>query len=573
MSVYVDGGTWLAPVFVVQPFERLTSNVKGPIDIELAPVTCIVGANKVGKSSILDTIRLALTGKHPVGPHPANLAELAPEGSTRLYAELHGSAGSLVWDMAITDGRPRKSVGVIGHGEFARMSAAARQSMIVLDHASFMGFGPERMRRVVMERFGDIEAVQPPPGLNADQVSMWQAAQIAAKGDASEQLTSMQKWLKSTAKTKGDEATQKERTIAALRAHTADVGGADVLAMVETQLTQAVAWDAAERDRAEHARLSNALVDVNAQLTELEAVDTSADRAQLKDLLLEKADAERALTNARNLAILIERADGSTCPCCGTEDVNLGVLRTEIQKGTAVREQQLVEVTRDIADIESRLPDAQVAQLRIQQTELTQQLKGVTVGLPEPYQGPSAEELRNQINIIREALANHKRIARETEEMHQLLDEQATAKLLERQVTSMLNSYIQTVRERAQDTVNRYMPEGFRAELRVTDTVCEWRMFGDDGRSHKSGAYSGSEGGNLLIALAQAWGADAPLRIVLLDDVDLGVFDRDQLASVFAKFKESVDAGLIDQVILVWNRPDEVPADWHTVTLRRPTHS
>ena len=551
----------------VQAFERLISNVKGTTDIELAPTTCIVGANQVGKSSILDTIRLAITGKHPVGPHPSDLMELAPEGSDRLYAELHGSSGSLVWDMAIDNGRPRRSVGVIGHGTFAGLSAAVRQSMLVLDQGVFMSYGAERMRRVVMERFGDLASVSAPPGLNAEQLSLWQRAQSEASGDASAQLIAMQKWLKSTAKQCGDAAAQRERTIETLRAHTSDVGGMDVLTQVEEQLSRATAFESAHAARARAARLQQELDDIDNQLQKLLAMDVASERAELKKLKSEKTGIETALTNARNLAILIGRAQGSACPCCGTEGVDLDNLRTELHGRATAREQQLVEVTRAIAAIEMRLPDAQIAQLSTHKREVEQQLQGVSVGLPEPYEGPTSEDLRIQLNIIREAQANRKRIDSETIEMHRLLDEQATAKLLERQVTVMLNTYIQRVRVRAQDAVNRYMPEGFRAELHVTDTVCAWRMIGADGRAHKAGAYSGSEGGHLIVSLSQAWGEDAPFRMVLLDDVALGVFDRQRLTSLFAKFKEAVNNGLVDQVVIAWNRPDEVPSNWHTVTI------
>lgn len=550
----------------MQPFTQLESNVKGAVNIDLGPLTCIVGGNQVGKSSHLDTIRLAITGKHPVGANPSDLVELLPPNADRLYARLRSSDGSLAWDMTVDEGRPRRSAGVQGHGVFQGLSADERQSMLVLDQGNFLSFGAERMRRTVMQRFGDLDEVQPPAGLNPDQLALWRDAQLAATGDPSQQLTSMQKWFKTTAKKRGDAARTLEDVVTRLGAHVQDIGGADVLKQIEERLQTALAFEAGMQARRTVEQIDERLTSIDARREQLRGHEVEGDRQVLASLRISLTGANEGLTNADILEKLIDRAQGA-CPVCGSTNVELDVLREDIAKGRATRKQQRTETLEAIAVIEGRLPDHELAELASEQTRLEQQRRTLQQQLPSTYTGPDSAELQRQCAQIRDVLATRERITRETEQMHRLLDEQATAKLLERQVTAMLNAYLHAVKGAAETAVNRYMPEGFRAELRITDKVCEWRMLGADGRSHKSGAYSGSEGGNLLIALAQAWAEDAPFRLVLLDDIDLGVFDPSRLRQLFNKFEELVRDGHIDQVIMVWNRPHEVPESWHIVSL------
>lgn len=547
-------------------FESLRSNVKGLLDIQLGPCTCITGGNRIGKSSVLDTVRLAVTGKHPVGAHPSDLLELAPAGADQLYAELAGPSGRLAWRMDIHQGKARRSQGVMAEGFFSRFTAEQRASMLVLDHNSISDFGAERMRRAVMARFGDLDAVKEPAGLNEMQRTLWgQAVNANQKGDAAERLGAMQKWFKSAAKQKGDEAKRKEHTVQTLQQHTADVGGADVLSILQAKLRDAQAFEAAQASRLQRDKKRAELEDVNARIRALEDVDADSIRTELAELSQEIDEANSALTRGRALASLLERAD-RVCPCCGTEGVDLDLMRSALAEGVNRRQAQLAELSVRRASLTSRLPDAALTQARQERVHIQAELRRLEGDILE-YSGPTVQELQRQVDLIRDAQANKQRLDLETEAMHQLLDEQATAKLLERQVTTMLSTYLQKVRVSAEAAVNRYMPAGFRTELRVTDTACEWRMVGQDQRAHKTGAYSGSEGGSLALARAQAWGEDAEFKLVLQDDTDLGVFDCSRLRSVFAKFKATVEEGLLDQVILVWNRPHEVPSDWTIVYL------
>ena len=76
---------------------------------------------------------------------------------------------------------------------------------------------------------------------------------------------------------------------------------------------------------------------------------------------------------------------------------------------------------------------------------------------------------------------------------------------------------------------------------------------------------SGSEYGALVVALACAWTEGAPLRVLLLDDTDLGPFDPANLHALLDCLRAAVVNGDLTQVIIGWNRPSEIPASWHKV--------
>lgn len=556
----------------MQAFNKLVTNIKGASDIVLAPTTAITGPNYSGKTSLIDTIRLAATGKHPVGAAASALAELAPPDTDLLYAELHSPEGALCWDMRFVDGRPRKSSGVTSQGVFADWTEAQRNSILVFDSLGTLRqtngkfVGADLMRRAVMNRFGTLTETPRPRGLNPKQKALWDEAASAAKGDPSEQLVQIQAWLKSAVKSRGDAAKHKESVIQGIRSHTQEVGGAEQLPDLEEQLATArlAAMGADARENIES--LTQECADILGRIESLESCEDMKMVIALAEQ--DKREAEEALTRGRALEMLMGRAEGS-CPCCGTEGVDLDAIRAALQAGITRREAQVEQATRMMSEARSNMSTAEADQLRsllkVKEASLAR-YRSIEAEAPE-WTGPSAEELSRQIDLIKMATEFRRQLNQETEVMHRLLDEQATAKLLASEAARMLTDYVHKTKTAAEEGVNRFMPAGFAAELRVTDTVCEWRMLGADNRSHKLGAFSGSEAGALLTSLALAWSVDAPYRLLVLDDVDLGVYDPRNLHLLLAKLKTAVIGGLIDQVIVAWNRPDEIPPDWHNVRI------
>jgi hypothetical protein len=101
----------------------------------------------------------------------------------------------------------------------------------------------------------------------------------------------------------------------------------------------------------------------------------------------------------------------------------------------------------------------------------------------------------------------------------------------------------------------------FAARL-VLDDDCRWGVLGRDGTPHGRGVASGSEWSSLAVALACAWTEGAPLRVLLLDDGDLGRFDPTHLAAFLSAVKGAVEAGRLTQAIVAWSRPNEIPSGW-----------
>ena len=79
---------------------RARSNLSGGVDVPLGPKTLLLMANGVGKTSVLRTIELALSGRASdiAGREdvalPADLMALAPERRGNLWAEVEFSDGS-----------------------------------------------------------------------------------------------------------------------------------------------------------------------------------------------------------------------------------------------------------------------------------------------------------------------------------------------------------------------------------------------------------------------------------------------------------------------------------------------
>lgn len=522
----------------------------------LAPCTVITGASRVGKTSVLDTIRLALTGKHPVGSSPSDLMELAPDGAEQVFAELIGPMGSVSWRMDIVEGKPKRSRGVACQGAFSDLSDEQLASILVLDHGQVDGFGAERMRRAVMERFGEVDAVKAPPGLDARQTKVWDEVEArCTEDDPARKLVSMQKAFKAGAAERGAAAKVKQEAIAQLRAHTANVGGEDILHLLEEQLVRA---EALEQAQAAYDRQKQKL-DALKNQPRAPAPEVSVEA--LQEALRES---RQELTRASTVVSLLERAQSDECPCCGSVAADV----SDVLEKTRARE--AAEQAR-VADLQTQLNSAEHQQRQYEAyLEVERQVEALeselSGGRPEG-RGLTAADLRDKVRQVRDAQGSHSRLQFEESALQTLLDAQAVYKLLEQRCSVMFNDYLRQVATSAAATVNKYMPPGFETELRVTDKVCQWRMVGRDRRSHKTGAYSGSEGGTLAVARALAWAESAPYRLVMQDDVDLGVHPPNQLASVLNTLSQSVQDGLIDQVVIVWNRPHEVPGNWHIVNL------
>lgn len=79
--------------------KRLTTNVKGERDFDLAPCTLVIGRNGDGKSGLIDAVTLAIAGEahsEGLGKKEKELMRLAPPGAAELYSTVTLDDGSVV---------------------------------------------------------------------------------------------------------------------------------------------------------------------------------------------------------------------------------------------------------------------------------------------------------------------------------------------------------------------------------------------------------------------------------------------------------------------------------------------
>jgi len=93
-------------------------------------------------------------------------------------------------------------------------------------------------------------------------------------------------------------------------------------------------------------------------------------------------------------------------------------------------------------------------------------------------------------------------------------------------------------------------------------TTFSWCVSDTDGRVRGPGVWCGSEQGALMVALSIAWTEGVPLRVLLLDDPDLGLLAADAVPQVLTAVREAVESGVLTQAIVALSRPDEVPPGW-----------
>lgn len=522
-------------------FTALLANVKGPVNITLGPKTAIVGKNRTAKTSILDTIRLALTGKHPIGPHPVDLSELMPPNAQRLHVAITGPSGEGRLLMEAPDGKARKPKHTLDITPPLLPTHA--DNILPLDSVGeLLRFGTKRAREALTRRFGVSDAIATPRGLSNEQLELWSEAQDEhPETDPALLLVEMSKWFRGEALARNKRAAQLEESIATRKARLADeVVGVELISDYEAKLKRAEAWERSQSLRDRKTTVDTRIVELREAL-------------KVADAEAATGDAKRTETSLAVLRQLLGLCEGTTCALCKTTNVDLAARRDEIQ------------VMIDSHDTTETNPRSDIVR---EIERLQAESAGLDAGLddvPDDYTGLDADTLRETIATIRTATTIQARLQTDTKEMHRLQRSAEACKVLERESAKLLKGLLTNVADRAEDAVNRYMPEGFRAKLVVTDKAVEWRVIGQDGHAHKRGGMSGSEYGSLVVAVACAWTEGSPLRVVLLDDIDLGPFDPDNIGTLLEALGTAVDRGDLTQVIVCWSRPNEIPAGWHMV--------
>ena len=183
---------------------------------------------------------------------------------------------------------------------------------------------------------------------------------------------------------------------------------------------------------------------------------------------------------------------------------------------------------------------------------------GVFVGFPY------TQALEEKIDTLREVAEHRLKLQEEGLRLRVLEEEYALLKVLEKEAIDMQKRVMESVAKTASDEVSKGMPAGRRAFLNPVD--CEWSVIGRDGERHVWGAMCGTEKTGLMLGLMSAWTRGSPVRVGILDvDEDIIGLSRKGVVDFFSQCAKLVKDGDMTQIIIVYNRPEEVPDSWHKI--------
>lgn len=242
---------------IVAAFDYLAGNTKSRFEHRLTS-KCIafVGKNRRGKTARLDAVRLALTGKHPVGPHGTDLFELAPENALSLSAALRGP-GDLKSEfrVEVEGGKPRKPPEKPDRGGSLKAIEAMPGSdklfenmMPTLSMRDLIR-GSTLTREAVFRRWGDITSLPTPRGLTEEQLELWRKGRDEVKAskpkaDVAEVLSGMSAYFRKVKLEKGREIKALEKLLKERDEKLAPAAaGAEDLPRLKEQLQAAEAWE------------------------------------------------------------------------------------------------------------------------------------------------------------------------------------------------------------------------------------------------------------------------------------------------------------------------------------------
>tara|TARA_R110002110_G_scaffold16569_11_gene71657 strand:- start:4106 stop:5851 length:1746 start_codon:yes stop_codon:yes gene_type:complete len=567
-------------------FRYLKSNVKDDtLETGLDPCTAVVGPGRTYKTAIIDSVRLALSGRHPVGKDPKDLALLrgvtARSMGSPLLVSLQGPDGFAEFTVPMEGGRPKRPDSPKFEGKLSALTEAQRDRMLLPVPVGDLMTGGSRGRAALLARFGGAVSLATPIGLDANQKTLWVRAcgevrtelETKSKGEPvadTEVLAGLESWFNRFKLGKGREKKELEAAVERRRGVLEQTGGAEVLGEIRAQLAKAERWteDHGRVSRLEVLKGRRAQLEGDIQKYRVDVADFEV-RKEAAHSVVDSGDQERRLIFGEEFLVRLEKAagmDAPACPCCDREWTQaLASARAErVAAAVEARRQALMQVAavQDFGVEEKRLRDRKdwMAKERASLDSGIAELGAV--GSVEPWDGLSVGQLRAQVTQLENVDRTQKAIELDAARIGPLQVEWLRAQTLQKEAKKALLKAFESVKETAEKEINAYMPASFKAILYLDASSTEWRVIGQDKESHGRGTWCGSEQGALMVALTLAWTAGSPLRVLLLDDPDLGYLAADVVPEVLGVVRDAVQRGDLTQAIIAMSRPAEIPEGW-----------
>lgn len=596
-------------------FNHVEGNIKGGVQTKLGPCTAIVSPhNRAGKTAVLDAFRFALTGTHPIGPHAADLTGLTADGNLP-HATLQG--GSF---MSAYFTKGKKSVTHEVTGRLAVLSDEERKNLLPLSATrDLLSLGSAKAREALFARFGDgVKTAPEPVGLDAQQKALYQQALTQVSGDVVEKLAGAGTWIRSHKRTLSEQLKATEAEKERLHAELASAGAAtdDVVRALEAKLEQ---WALYRSSAVVRGNFTQSESDLNAAIDAFTAFGPAplsreefAAHVEQLPLMRESREAhdewkrlKESLEKESKRAKLLEtiltlrKALGAQQPCfvCASQfhgDTS-GIVRmaeealaaeqsrlSELLSTVDAREKAAWEIAKGWeeqaksawAHWEERTRTYNQLGMRVKACMDAFNRDKATAENVGALEVPDEDEhtLRARLDAVKLAQARQDAVEEVSQRIRDLKDQQGDCKAVETVLEHLLSKLLDGVKEKAEEAVNRWMPEGFRAALCLESDdgkpECRWEVIGSDGKPHRKGALSGAEWAALSVAIACAWTEGMPYRYLLLDDADIAGFNPENLKATLNMVSKAVGEGRLTQALVAWSRPAEIPSEgWSVVVL------
>lgn len=482
--------------------ERLETNAKGVVEVDLAPLTLIVGPNASHKSGLVAGLELAILGRSSeVGAQGAEVLTLAPHGS-----------GGRVYARAKMDGGEEASYDV--HGSTARASKPEHKGpgaiILTSEVADLLRSDPKRQREAILRVVAPADVLPRARALVPEAfLPLWDdvVAQEKRIGIGLGEADVLVAAVASLRKMKSEAA--KASKASATEAPPEAPSPAAIQAM-KTQIAQARALADARR-KAEGARARLATVEAQiarAQgaiasegLPSPQAIDTATKR-------LGVAEAARGLNDER----------APRCVCCGASRQSW-----ELEEAAARLERARARLAELRAAIASAYQGPPVAELEEERRALEKAATVEVESTDAEGDGALLPQLEDELRRAEAAVA-----AREAWDRDRLTAQRALGradaiaalvKAGERAIAECLEGAVADFERRASAMLG-----GGEVKIQLFDgarSVCRVGLATSRGEVRSWKALSGAERTALVAAFACAWSAGhtEPYRGILVDDV------------------------------------------------------